>query len=272
MVTDYSVRAQLLVTYLFSIPPKDTATVYRNEEAVGKYLKEAIKSHNFRRQEIFVTSKLAPVDQGYEKAIAAVELSLKKLNLEYIDLYLIHWPGTAKLDPSDPQNAVNRRESWRGLEECVRRGLVRSIGVSNFLVKHLQEMLEYATIMPAVNQFELHPAYVPVEVVQFCEEHKIFVQTYASLAEGVLIDEGFLQRNPKFTAIARKHNCTVAQLLLKWPLQRGWGIIPKSVKPERIVENAQLFHFTLDEGDMNFLNNFHQKESFKKCWNPESIC
>ncbi len=231
-----------------------------------------MKSHGLKRENIFVTSKLAPVDQGYEKAIAAVEASLKRLDLEYIDLYLIHWPGTAKLDPSDPQNDANRRESWRGLEECVKRGYVKSIGVSNYMLRHLQEMLEYAQIMPAVNQFELHPAYVPEPEIKFCEEHKIFIQTYASLAEGVLIDTAFLQRNPEFTSIAKKHGCTVAQMLLKWPLQRSWGIIPKSVKPERIIENAQLFSFTLDESDLNFLNTFHLKESFKKCWNPVSIC
>jgi diketogulonate reductase-like aldo/keto reductase len=224
-----------------------------------------------KRHEIFITSKLAPVDQGYEKAIAAVELSLKKLDLKYIDLYLIHWPGTSKLEPSDPQNAANRRESWRGLEECVKRGYVKSIGVSNYLVKHLQEMLHYTKVMPAVNQFELHPAYVPEEEIKFCKEHKIFVQTYASLAEGLLMEEAFLQRNPEFCSIAKKHHCTLPQILLKWPLQRGWGIIPKSVKRGRIVENAQLFHFTLDEDDLIFLNNFHLKEAFKKCWNPESI-
>lgn len=250
----------------------DTATVYRNEEAVGDELRKALAEHGLARDQIFVTSKLAPVDQGYEKAIAAVELSLKKLNLDYIDLYLIHWPGTSKLDPSDPQNAQNRRESWRGLEECVRRGYVRSIGVSNYMLKHMKEMLDYAQIMPAANQFELHPAYVPDEEIQFCEQHGIFVQTYASLAEGVLLENDFLIRYPEFKSIAQKHGCTVAQVLLKWPLQRGWGIIPKSVKPQRIVENAQLFNSPLDESDMSFLNNFHLKRSFKKCWNPENIC
>lgn len=200
-----------------------------------------------------------------------MDRSLEKLNLSYIDLYLIHWPGSAKLEPSDPQNGVNRRESWRALEECVRCGKVKSIGVSNYLINHLKEMEEYAEIFPVLNQFELHPSYQPIDTINYCESKNIFIQTYASLAEGVLLEPEFLERNCEFKDFASKYNCTIPQLLLKWPLQRGWGIIPKSINPVRINENIALDHFQIDEKDMNLLNNFYKKESFKKCWNPESI-
>lgn len=214
---------------------------------------------------------LAPADQGYENALKAVDESLKKLDMEYIDLYLVHWPGTSKLDPSDPQNAFNRMESWKALEEMVEIGKVKSIGVSNFNLKHLKEMENYARISPAVNQFELHPAQVPNDVIDYCERKNIFIQTYASLAEGDLLLPEFLNDNQEFLHISHKYKCTIAQLLLKWPIQRGWGIIPKSVNPDRIKENISLFHFEIQKEDMYILDNFHKKVSFKKCWNSDSI-
>ena len=214
---------------------------------------------------------LAPVDQGYKKTLKAVDESLNQLDLEYIDLYLIHWPGTAKLDPSDPQNASNRKESWMALEETLMKGKIRSIVVSNYNLKHLKEMKEYSRITPAVNQFELHPACVPKDIIDYCESEGIFVQTYASLAEGNLLNPEFLNQNPEFLQMAHKYNCTVAQLLLKWPLQRGWGIIPKSINSARIKENIDLYHFEISQKDMSTLNNFHEKVSFKKCWNPDSV-
>lgn len=214
---------------------------------------------------------IAPTDQGYENALKAVDLSLQKIDLQYIDLYLIHWPGTAKLDPSDPLNSINRKESWRALEECVRNGKIKSIGVSNYTLKHLKEMEEYAVIQPAVHQFELHPAYIKTDVIDYCDQKGIFIQTYASLAEGDLLDPNFLQRNPEFIKLSEKYSCTIAQLLLKWSLQRGWGIIPKSVNPKRIHENNNLDNFKIEKIDMEILNLFHKKESFKKCWNPDQV-
>lgn len=201
----------------------------------------------------------------------AVNESLKKLDLDYIDLYLIHWPGTSKLDPSDPKNASNRRESWKALEELVGMGKIKSIGVSNYNLRHLKEMEEYTFIKAAVNQFELHPAYVPQDVIEYCEREGIFIQAYASLAEGDLLEHSFLENNRELFYMANKYNCTMAQLLLKWPLQRGWGIIPKSINPSRIKENINLSHFKIDKNDMQILDTFHEKVSFKKCWNPDSI-
>lgn len=214
---------------------------------------------------------VAPADQGYEAALKAVEESLSKLDLGYIDLYLIHWPGTAKLDPSDPANFHNRQESWRALEDCVRRGTVKSIGVSNYTLKHLREMEVYARIKPAVHQFEVHPAHLQSDVIDYCHAAGIFVQTYASLGEGALLDQSFLDKNQEFNLLAKKYQCTVAQLLLKWPLQRGWGIIPKSVNPQRIKENALLDHFEISSDDMRTLDSFHEKVSFKKCWDSSVV-
>lgn len=201
----------------------------------------------------------------------AVDLSLQKLQVEYLDLYLIHWPGTAKLEPSDPKNAENRRASWLALEECVKAGKLRSIGISNYTLNHLQEMESYATNPPAVIQIEVHPAYVPVDVVSYCEERSIFVQAYASLGEGHLLKSEFLEKYPEFIEIAKKHDCTVAQILLKWPLQRGWGIIPKSSSIQRLKENISLDEILLDDESMAFLNSFHETESFKVCWDPKIV-
>lgn len=186
-------------------------------------------------------------------------------------MYLIHWPGTAKLDPSDPLNVKNRRESWKALEECVRSGKVKSIGVSNYTLRHLKEMEEYSTIKPAVHQFEAHPAYVQKDVIEYCQNLEIFVQTYASLGEGALLETEFLKENPEFNLLAEKYNCTVPQILLKWPLQHGWGIIPKSINPARIQENIDLNHFEISEDDMMILNNFNEKLFFKKCWNSQNV-
>lgn len=198
-------------------------------------------------------------------------MSLQKLQVDYIDLYLIHWPGTSKLEPSDPKNAENRRASWLALEECVRTGKLKSIGVSNYTLSHVQEMESYATIPPAVIQIEVHPAYVPIDVISYCEKRSIFVQAYASLGEGQLLKPEFLEKHPEFEMIAKKHTCSVAQVLLKWTLKRGWGIIPKSSSIERLHENINLDKIHLDAEDMEFLDNFHQKESFKVCWDPKIV-
>ena len=191
--------------------------------------------------------------------------------MEYIDLYLIHWPGTTKLDPSDPLNAFNRKESWKALEECVKSGKLKSIGVSNYTLKHLKEMEEYATIQPAVHQFEVHPAYVPKDLIEYCQDGGIFIQTYASLGEGALLEAEFLKENPEFNLMAQKYNCTVPQILLKWSLQHGWGIIPKSINPSRIRENIDLNRFKISEKDIEILDNFNEKVSFKKCWNSQNV-
>jgi methylglyoxal/glyoxal reductase len=193
------------------------------------------------------------------------------LDFEYIDLYLIHWPGTAKLDPSHPLNAQNRRESWKALEECVRSGKLKSIGVSNYTLRHLKEMEEYSTIKPAVHQFEVHPAHVQKDVIDYCQDQGIFIQTYASLAEGALLDPEFLKYNLEFNLMAQKYKCTVPQILLKWPLQHAWGIIPKSINPGRIQENIDLNHFEICKDDMLILDNFNEKVSFKKCWNSQNV-
>jgi diketogulonate reductase-like aldo/keto reductase len=226
---------------------------------------------NLKRHDVFVTSKLATADQGYENAKRAVQASLQRLGLEYIDLYLIHWPGTAKLDPADPQNALNRRESWRALEEMLEQGHIRAIGVSNYLERHLVEMKTYAKHMPAVNQFELHPAYVPEATISFCEAQGIFVQAYSSLGEGKLLASDFLERHPRFTEIAKGHNVSVARVLLKWALQHNWGVIPKSVRRERILDNFDMDSFALSAEEMAFLDTFHLHETFKTCWDPETI-
>lgn len=226
---------------------------------------------NLQRKDIFVTSKLATKDQGYENTIAAVKSSLKRLDLEYIDLYLIHWPGTAGLAPDDPQNVVNRQQSWRALEDLKESGVLKAIGVSNYLKHHLEDMKASARMMPAVNQFELHPAHVPHEVIEFCSQHDIFIQTYASLGEGRLLNAEFLAKYPDFNRIAEKHNVSVPQVLLNWAVAHGWGVIPKSVHADRIRSNFALYEFKLDSEDMLYLDNFHKQESFKTCWDPAIV-
>ncbi len=222
----------------------DTAAAYGNQESVGR----GIRKSGIPRDEIFVTTKLWNKDHGYQAAKQAIDRSLMELGLDYLDLYLIHWPNP--VDFRDRWQEMNA-ESWRAMEEAVQAGKIRAIGVSNFHAKHLDELLKTATIQPTVNQIFLNPSDLQPEVTAYNEAHHILSEAYSPLGTGKIFKVAELQD------IAANYGKTVAQVVLRWSLQHGFLPLPKSVHPERIEENAQLFDFELSEADMKVIDGLH---------------
>jgi methylglyoxal/glyoxal reductase len=212
----------------------DTAAIYGNEEGVGQAIREAIKEYGITRDQLFITSKVWNSDLGYESTIAAYETSLRKLGLNYLDLYLIHWPKEDKYS-----------EAWSALETLYKEGKVKAIGVSNFQVHHLEKIMKVAEIKPMVNQVEYHPRLTQQEVKAFCDQNGIQFEAWSPLMQGQLFDNTLLKE------LADKYNKTVAQVILRWDLQNGVITIPKSTKEHRIMENAAIFDFELSQEDMD---------------------
>jgi diketogulonate reductase-like aldo/keto reductase len=225
----------------------DTARVYRNEQDVGA----AVRESGVPRAEVFVTTKLWNDDQGYDSALRAFDASLKRLGLEYIDLYLLHWPVHRK-----------RLESWRALEQLLGDGRVRAIGVSNFMVRHLDELLAHAKVVPAVNQIEVSPFLQQREVRAACEKHGIAVEAYSPLTKGARL------RHPVVVSVAERIKRSPAQVLLRWGLQHGLIVLPKSTHAERIRENSALFDFELSAEEMSRLDAL--EEGLVTGWDPRS--
>jgi len=230
----------------------DTAAAYQNEEAVGR----AIIRSGVPREEIFVTTKLWIQDAGYESTKKAFARSLERLQLDYIDLYLIHQPF------GDVYG------SWRAMEELYREGKVRAIGVSNFYMDRLIDLILHHDVIPAVNQIETHPFCQQVESADFMKQHGVQIESWAPFAEG----RNNIFQNEVLASIAKKHNKSVAQVILRWLTQRGIVAIPKSVHKERIVENFQIFDFELDQEDMNKIATLDTKQSlFFSHRDPEMV-
>lgn len=215
----------------------DTAALYENERGVGK----AIRDSGIPREEIFVTTKVWNDRHGYDSTLNAFEESRKKLGLEYIDLYLIHWPVPEKF-----------KETWRALEKLYRDGLVRAIGVSNFQIHHLEELMESCEVKPAVNQVEFHPLLTQKKLLVFCKEHNIQMEAWAPLMRGGVLDAPIIKK------IAEKYGKTPAQVVLRWDLQHGVVTIPKSVREERIKENSDIFDFQLTSEEMGQIDSLNQ--------------
>lgn len=220
----------------------DTAAIYGNEEAVGK----AIKASGVSRDEICITTKLWRTELGYTSAKVEFEKSLQKLQLDYIDLYLIHWPANAK-NYTDWQKA--NADSWRAMEELQAEGKIKSIGVSNFFQEHLEALAETARVTPAINQLEFHPGYWQQELVAYCKAKQITVESWSPLARGKVFGNEVLE------AIAKKHHKTVSQVCLRWILQHELIVIPKTTNPHRIAENTALFDFYLSSEEMTQINS-----------------
>lgn len=219
----------------------DTATVYGNETAVGN----AIKKSGVARNELFITTKLWATDTGYEKTKKAFEKSLNKLQLDYLDLYLIHQP------------IGDIHSSWRAMEELYKAGKIRAIGVSNFHPDRVMDLIIFNEIVPAVNQIETHPFNQQIETQQFLKENKVQIQSWASFAEG----KNDLFKNELLASIGKKYNKSIAQVVLRWLIQRGVAVIPKSVRNERIEENFNVFDFELSADDMSVIQTLDTKET-----------
>ncbi|MCX8106669.1 MAG: aldo/keto reductase [Ignavibacterium album] len=226
----------------------DTAAVYGNEKEVGI----AVRQSGIPREEIFITTKLWNDDHGYESALKAFDESLKRLNLDYVDLYLIHWP-VPRL----------RKDSWKALEKIYSEGRCKAIGVSNYMIKHLEEMRDYAEIIPAVNQVEFSPFLYQKELLEYCKSKNIEVEAYSPLARMKK------KNNPVVNSIARKYNKTHAQILIRWCLEHKLISIPKSSNKKRIKENADVFDFSLNDDDKKQLNSLN--ENFRVSWDPSEI-
>ena len=217
----------------------DTAAIYGNESSVGK----GIQATQVDRKELFITSKVWNSELGYEKTLAAFDESITKLGLDYLDLYLIHWPVEGQF-----------KEAWRALETLYEEGKAKAIGVSNFQPHHLEELMKDAKIKPMINQVEYHPRLSQKEVQAFCQKHDIQMEAWSPLMQGELLENAELQE------IADRYNKSVAQVILRWDLQNGVVSIPKSTKAHRIAENADVFNFELTSEDMEQINKLNQDQ------------
>ena len=224
----------------------DTAKLYHNEEGVGR----AVRASGVARSELFITTKLWNDDHGYDAALRALDGSLGRLGMDHVDLYLVHWPVQGK-----------RRDSWRALEKAFADGKAKAIGISNYLVPHLREVLGDAKVRPHVNQIELSPFLQRRDAVAMCKEHGIVIEAYSPLTRGKRLDD------PVVGEIARAVHRTPAQVLLRWGIQHGFVVLPKSVTRSRIAENGALFDFALDAAQMARLDGL--EEGLKMNWDPE---
>jgi diketogulonate reductase-like aldo/keto reductase len=223
----------------------DTAKIYGNERDVG----QAIAESGIPREEIFVTTKLWNSDHGYETTLRACRESLTKLGLSYLDLYLIHWPVPEA-----------RRETWRAMLKLQEEGLCRAVGVSNYMIRHLEEVLSSSPVVPAVNQVELSPFLYRKELIDFCNARGIVVEAYSPLTKGRRLG------HPAIVAAAKKYGRTPAQILIRWALEHGLVVLPKSTKPERIRENAAVFDFEIEAEDLRILDGLD--EGLTTGWDP----
>lgn len=219
----------------------DTAKAYNNETGVAQGIRES----GIAREDLFITTKVWNGDQGYESTLAAFEASMERLELEYLDLYLIHWPVKGKY-----------KDTWRALEKLHKEGRIRAIGVSNFQIHHLEDLMTDATIKPAVNQVELHPLLIQTELREYCSKHQIQIEAWSPLGQGHLLE------HPLLLEIAAKYSKSPAQVILRWDLQNGIVTIPKSITPQRIRDNADLFDFELTTEEIERINQLNENKRF----------
>ncbi len=226
----------------------DTAAMYGNEKEVGQVIRES----GIKREDIFVTTKLWNDNHGFKNALGAFDTSYKNLNIDYVDLYLIHWPVTGR-----------RVESWKALEKLYGEGIVKAIGVSNYTIRHLQETLNNSEIKPAVNQVEMHPFLYQKDLIDFCEKHDVKIEAYSPLTRGTKF------KDPVILSIVEKYGKTAPQIMIRWALQNDFVVLPKSVHKNRIKENSEVFDFEISEADMKMLNELNN--DFRITWDPSNV-
>lgn len=228
----------------------DTARIYDNEQDVG----QAIMESGVPRSEIFVTTKVWNDDQGYESTLKAFDESLKRLKMDYVNLYLIHWPVPGL-----------RNDTWKALVKLQETGKVKAIGVSNYMIRHLDELLATTSVVPAVNQIEISPFIQRKPLVEYCKKHGIVVESYSTMSRGKRMND------VRLIAMSKKYGKTAPQVMLRWALQSGIVIIPKSVHQERIVENANIFDFEISADDMAAIIAMDENCSITPAsWEPET--
>ena len=227
------------VRYAFKVGYRhiDTASLYGNEADVGR----AVLESGIPREEIFVTTKVWNTDQGYDPTLRACERSLRRLGLSYIDLYLIHWPVEGL-----------GRDTWKAMIQLLRSGKARAIGVSNYDIFQMQEILQNFDVAPSVNQVEFHPFLFRKDLLQFCKDNSIHVEAYSPLTRGNKLN------HPALRGLGQKYSKTSAQILIRWSLQHNLVVIPKSTHENRIKENSQVFDFQLDKNDMKLLDSLNE--------------
>ena len=230
----------------------DTAQIYGNEEGTGRGIKAGLEAAGLKREDIFITSKVWNNHISYDETIAAFYESLNKLDLDYLDLYLIHWPGNHAFE-----------ESWKALEFLYKEGKIRAIGVSNFNKSHLEELFSFSSVTPVLNQIEYHPKLTQGDLIDFCKKHDILVQAWSPLMQGQILT------NETILKIAEIHNRNVAQIVLRWGLQNNILLVSKSVKTERIISNAELDDFSLTKEEMDIISNLN--ENLRVGPNPDTF-
>lgn len=224
----------------------DTAVVYNTEKAVGKAIKHSVEANVVRREDLFISTKLWNTDRGYDRTLKAFDASMERLGMDYLDLYLIHTPAVERWH--EDWREINL-STWRAFERLYNEGRIRAIGVSNFLPHHLQALMDKAEITPMVNQIEVHPGFNSAETVRFCQENGIVIEAWGPFGNGQILS------NEKLQSIAALYGKSVAQICLRWLLQKGIVPLPKSCNEKRIVENTQIFDFELSEADMKLLDD-----------------
>ena len=230
----------------------DTAQIYGNEEGTGRGIKAGLEAAGLKREDIFITSKVWNNHISYDETIAAFYESLNKLGLDYLDLYLIHWPGNHAFE-----------ESWKALEFLYKEGKIRVIGVSNFNKSHLEELFSFSSVTPVLNQIEYHPKLTQGDLIDFCKKHDILVQAWSPLMQGQILT------NETILKIAEIHNRNAAQIVLRWGLQNNILLVSKSVKTERIISNAELDDFSLTKEEMDIISNLN--ENLRVGPNPDTF-
>ncbi|MEE6634979.1 aldo/keto reductase [Limosilactobacillus pontis] len=237
----------------------DTAAVYGNEEAVGK----GIKDSGINRHRLFVTSKLWNTERGYESTKKALDESLEKLGMDYLDLYLIHWPANQK-QFGDRAAEINA-ETWRAMEDAYHEGKIRALGLSNFMPHHVIDLMKTAKVAPAVDQIEVHPGWPHTQEVKYLQAHNILVEAWGPLGgQGAKV-----LTNPTMEKLAAKYGKTTAQISLRWILQQGVLPLPKSVHPDRMVQNTQIFDFELSDEDMKTISELPNLGG--QCKDPDEV-
>lgn len=253
-VTEASIKTALECGYRHI----DAAAIYGNEVSVGN----GIQASSMKREDIFITSKLWNTEHGYETTLVAFQKTINDLQVDYLDLYLIHWPNPKKFRDCYLEKNI---ETWKAFEKLYKEGKVKAIGVSNFLPRHIEEMLPFIDIKPMVNQIEYHPSCLKEETVEYCRKNDIIIEGYSPLANGKIFAVEEMKE------IAKKYNKTIAQVVIRWSMQKDVIPLPKSVTPERIKENINVFDFKLAEEDVKFIDEITTCEGLGDSDHPDDL-